>query len=380
MRIDAATPARQPLTAVSAYIDAKSAHIETLKLRAVDRFERAEHQADGQLQVLLDGQRHSRTHDGLLFTAIGLLPAALCTAAGYTMAGSVGALAGTGAGLALFALPATFFLHRALKAPQWKAEQRLEINGPSRPSLEPAGTQRLASLVEESRSRAPQARQILFLSGHGNRSQVANMDMEALGQSMGDHPVDITILDACLVGQLEVMSRLAPWAGLVLASAHPIRARGLELENILRPEHLNQPDATQAAVAMAKEAVSTTPSFAVIDTARLQSQLLPALDRLGERLAADPGPVRPVLAQSLSSNGLLSARVDLGSFLTKLSEARPDHQEAQEALRAYRACVPFQKNQHGISFHLRAGRNDPTLPLGWRKFLTQLDRDFKPLW
>ncbi|MCA9792647.1 MAG: hypothetical protein KC910_12660 [Candidatus Eremiobacteraeota bacterium] len=380
MRIDAATPTRPLLTAVSAYVDAKSAHIETLKLRAIDRFERAEQQADGQLQVLLDGQRHSRSHDGLLFSAMGLLPTALCASAGHALSGSLGALVGAGVGLVLFALPATFFLGRALKAPQWKAEERLEINGPSRPTAAPAGTQRLASLLEESRRRAPEARQILFLSGHGNRTQVAEMDMDALGKTMRDRPVDITILDACLVGQLEVMSRLAPWAGLVLASAHPIRARGLELEKMLRPEHLNQLDPTTAAVGMAKEAVSTTPSFAVIDTARLQSHLLPALDRLGEQLAAEPAGLRSILAGSLSSNGLFSARVDLGSFLTRLAEARPASQQAQEALQEYHACVPFQKNQHGISFHLRAGRNDQTLPAGWRKFLTRLDCDFKPLW
>ncbi len=114
------TPPVQP-TRVSAYIDGKAHAIEALKLGAVDKFERILEDRSELLSVTVDGQRHSRWSDALRFAAFGLGPTVLSVTAGSVAGGLAGALLGGLAGLSLFLLPATFFLHRGLKAPQWPA-------------------------------------------------------------------------------------------------------------------------------------------------------------------------------------------------------------------------------------------------------------------
>lgn len=122
------------------------------------------------------------------------------------------------------------------------------------------------------------------------------MSYKELGRVMMDTPVDATLMDACLASQLEALTHMAPWAGLVLASVHPIKARGFELDRLLSPENLSEPDLTKAMVATAREARSTTPSFAVIDAKRLQERLLPCLQartsQPGRGFFARPPPGR----------------------------------------------------------------------------------------
>ncbi|MCA9780609.1 MAG: hypothetical protein KC800_27985, partial [Candidatus Eremiobacteraeota bacterium] len=214
---------------------------------------------------------------------------------------------------------------------------------------------------------------------------LAGMNLNELSAQMQGSKLDVTILDACLQGQLEVLTRMAPWAGVVLASPHKIKARGLELEKLLAPQTLAQASPLDAATRMVQLEKSTTPSFAVVDTHRLQENLLPALDSLGRRLAEswDEGSVsrqvKGALADAVGTDGLFSRRVDLGSFLEKLGERQVLPEETSRAVESFRTTVPFQKNKHSVSFHLKAGRSDQTLPAGWRDFLQKLDLSFKPL-
>lgn len=369
-----------PRVAVSAYIDGKSAQIESMKLDAVDRLEISREAADGKLAVTIDGLRHSRGKDALAFAALGVLPTVAAAAAGYSLAGIPGALAGGVAGTAIALLPSTFFLSRALKAPQWTPGSRLTLGEAAQPSpVKAAGPGKLRSLVDESRAHYPDARQILFLSGHGNRTEVAHMNIAEMGQAMQGAKLDATIVDACLVGQLEALSHMTPWAGMILVSPHKILARGLELPNILSNKNLLEPDLKSSAVDMAREAKSTTPSFAVIDSEKFQKSFLPALDQLGLELQkADPSAIKKALGKSLGTDGFLSRRVDMGSFLHQLKAARLAPEATEKALEAFQDSVPFQKNEHSFSFDLKAGRSEPSLPQGWRDFLTSVGRRFKP--
>lgn len=368
---------------VNAYIDGKSEHIEALKLNAVDRLERAQAASSGDMQTVIDGDRHTFQGDALRFTALGLAPAAVAAGLGWAASGSIGALVGGAVGLAVFTAPAGFFLHRALKAPQWPAESRLTVGQPtaeSTPVSQP-GVERLRNLVDS--GTAPDSRQVLFLSGHGDREVLAHMPLDDMSRAMRGSQMDVTILDACLQGQLEVMARLAPWAGLVLASPHKIKARGFDLEAVLQPAHLKAETPREMAIKMASECNSTTPSFAVIDTALLKSELLPALDTLGHELShqlRQPGgreSITKALKGSLSTDGLVSRRVDLGSFLENLKET--DLEALALARETFRRSVPYTKNEHSLSFHLSAGRDDQMLPSGWRTFLRELNVGFKPL-
>jgi hypothetical protein len=380
-----ASTVKKPIVSVSAYIDAKATHIESLKLNAVDRLEKARNSADGAMDVILDGQRHSRAKDVALFAGLGLAPAALASWAGWGLHGATGALVGGALGLATFTAPAGYFLGRSLKAPQWKAETRRHLGKSTEPSPGKAGPQRLSSLVDQARESNPRARQILFLSGHGDRTTLASMKLDEMANAMENSSVDITILDACLQGQLEVLTRLAPWAGLVLASPHKIKARGLELEEILRPHNLTHDSSLEAACQMAREAKSTTPSFAVVDTVQFREQLLPALDSLGRKLADSWSDdslsegVKSALSDTVATDGFFSRRVDLGSFLEELHKRQILPQQTSLALESFQNTVPFRKNEHSLSFHLKAGREDPSLPPGWRDLLKKMDLSFKPL-
>lgn len=371
---------------VSAYIDGKSQHIEALKLNAVDRLEKAQENSQGALSITLDGQRHSRLKDAALFAITGLAPAALAAVAGFSGLGAGGALLGGALGVAAFTVPAGYFLRRSLKAPQWKPETRWTPPAPAQPTpVTKPGAQRLRSLVDQSGSAAPEARKLLFLSGHGNRTEVAHIQMDELASAMKGSNLDLTILDACLQGQLEVMTRLAPWAGLVLASPHKIKARGFDLEKMLRPEILNTESDLDMARLMTKVARATTPSFAVIDSEKLSKELLPSLGDLGRALAlgldrtTDRKAIKNALKDSLGTDGLVSRRVDLGSFLKNLKKQGVLSEQTHKALESFSSAVPFQENEHSLSFHLKAGRDDETLPAGWREFLTKLDCGFKPV-
>lgn len=377
------TIAPAPLkTAISAYIDGKSTHIEALKLDAVDRFESARDQSQGALSVTIDGLRHHRGKDLATFGLLGLAPAAASAAVGYSLAGMAGAAIGGLAGVAVSVLPATYFLQRAAKAPQWVPGDRTKLGEKSGPSpVAQPGPQKLRHLVDETRAANPEARQFLFLSGHGDRQEVAHMKIPAMGEAMRGSQLDATIVDACLLGQLEVLTHMAPWAGLIMVSPHKILAKGLELPEMLSPSNLAEGDLKNAVIAMAKEAKSTTPSFAVIDSDKFQDKLLPSLDNLGQALSQeDRSKLVSVLGKSLSPDTLFSARVDMGSFLSNLEAARIAPKETNEALTAFRETVPYQKNKHSFSFDLKAGRNDQSLPSGWRAFLDKADRNFKPLW
>ena len=379
-------PERRPRTVLSAYIDGKSRHIEALKLNAVDRLEKAQEDSQGELTVMLDGQRHSRTKDLALFAGLGLAPTALAAYAGSMLNGSTGALVGGALGVGAFALPSLYFLGRAWKASQWTPETRYTPSEAARPTpIERPGAQRLRSLVEENQSGNPQARHLLFVSGHGDRSSVAGMAMDDLSQAMEGSQLDLTILDACLQAQLEVLTRMAPWAGLILASPHKIKARGFDLQNMLKPQILRQDSKLAMAEEMARIARSTAPSFAVIDSGELKASLLPCLDKLGSCLATaleDPSKgrsVRRALKRAPSTDGLISRRVDLGGFLKELGRQGVLPELTREANKLFKQAVPFQENEHSISFHVTEGKNDTTLPEGWRTFLKALDCSFKPI-
>lgn len=343
--------------AVTAYIDGKATLIESHVLDGVDAFHRAEEKVD--LNFAIAGRRRSKTAQYAIAAAYAAAPVA-ALALGTAM-GSLG----QGAMMAAITSPILLGSWRALQAAQ------------AAPDFKPDkhGCDELKELVATQARRFPQALHVVYVSGHGDHNEVAGLEFEELSHTMRGARIDVTVLDACLCSQLEVMSRLAPWAGVVIASTDPVPAKGYPIEKMFAPEKLQHGDARSLGKELAETAQDAASSLAAIDTTVLRQALLPALDDLGNRLSQeiDSGN-RPAVRKALkdsASRGLFAASVDLGSFLSQLHTVElSDTTEASlaKARLAYDQTMVHTKNEFGMSFWLDATQ-DSTLPEGWRGFL-----------
>ncbi|MCA9794453.1 MAG: hypothetical protein KC910_21745 [Candidatus Eremiobacteraeota bacterium] len=387
MKIAAATvqPRLAPShTVVSAYIDGKASGIEKQVLRGIDQFERAYQKADSELTVVVDGQRRSKSSG----KQMGALLMAAPLVAGTLVGAVAGAQFGMFAGMAL--APVTLLTgysmySAASAAPNWEAGARYTIGQGSAPTpVAESGVNRLHDLVVANAKAYPTSRHVIYLSGHGEHDEVAGMKFKDLAATMGDTKVDVTVLDACLTSQLEAMTRLAPWAGVVLASSHVVPAKGLPIEDLFSHKNLAAEDLGDWAASAEKGAFS----LAAIDTRALQSELLPSLDKLGGLLSRElesghRADIRRALARSKSPGWFFTERVDMSSFLDKLEQA-PLSEVTQKAVanakEAMKKTVLHQKNAHSFTFALDRDRNDQTMPPGWRNFLDSADYGRKPLW
>lgn len=366
-------------TAVSAYLDGKAVLIERQVLQGVDQFERAG-QATPELRITVDGVRRSRAGELARFAAFTLAPAAASAAVGVGVAASCGPLVGAAVGTALAAGLSGAgwkYLGLAFAAPRWRSEQRYTVGQGSEPSGGGAGAPRLRNLLESSAQTCPASRQVLYLSGHGDGQRLAGMKLQDL-RSMP--PVSVTVLDACLGAQLEVLSHLSPWAGLAIASAHLVPGRGMPIEKMLSASTLQQADTASLAGSLAQAAAPRLKSVSVTDTEALAGSLLPALDRLGRELSeGDRSQVRRALAGSRSP-GWFSSRVELGSFLQQLGQRDLAPRTLEAAQAALAQTVSCAEKGSALTFDLSSGARREALPEGWNSFVEGLGCRRKPLW
>jgi len=380
-------PSARP-TVASVYLDGRASLIWDKVIQGVDQFERA-HESNPDLAVTIDGDRRTRAADIAMYAGLTFLPSAACVGIAAAVGGVLHPLAGVAAvaGMGAFFGKGAWrsFETCCLQPTPWAHQTRYVVGeGVSPTPVAEPGVERLQNLV--SSHDAP--RHVLYLSGHGDDKMIAGMKIGDLEAGMQSTPVSHTIIDCCLGAQLEVVSRLAPWAGFVLASTHPIPAQGLPIEAMFAPDVVGAADDREAAVKMAEVSAEAVGSWSVTDTHEVSEKLLPSLDTLGRRLAAEirqgnGSLVRDALGDTRSPEFLVMRKADLGSFLEELSE-RPFPAETKaaidEAREALAATVVYQKGESGLSFRLNPKHLPETgLPEGWREFLGEAGYRFKPL-
>ncbi|MBX3172734.1 MAG: hypothetical protein KF760_35380 [Candidatus Eremiobacteraeota bacterium] len=369
----------QPKFAVSGYIDAKAHSIQSQVLGGVDRFDQASQANQGDLVVRIHGRRSPRPLQfaiagGFVATGAGL------AAAGWALAAYPGLAAAGLLGLYV-AFQAEDHLRQALKAPQWKGPHPHQLgSGPLPASLGQPADQ-LKQLIQSNLKDFPSSRQVVSLAGHGNHEQVGPLTYAKASQALQGNPVEQVILDTCLGGQLEVLAKLAPWSQFMLASPQPIPAIGLPFDKMFAPDQLDK-SPRELASSWVDQAAPITPSLAAWDSDKFRHSLLPALDKLGSQLCTENrAEIRKALRRSKNPDRLPSGRVDLGSFLENLQQAkmRPETlQLARQAREAFQQSLVNQQNDKTLTFHLKRERDDESLPQGWRDFLKAADFRLKP--
>lgn len=356
-----------PKVAVAAYLDGTASAIETNVLKGRDQFVRAD-QSDA-LRVELTGTRLTPRDEKL-------------KAAAY-LAGA-GAVVGIGVATALLGAPdIAACVGMAAIPPAFLAVRHLQAAftapdfDPGQPSPAATHAERLLQALQKNAQVEPESQKVAYISGHGSHKAVAGLSPEVLGKVLQQSPVDLTVLDACSTAQIEVLSQMAPFAGLLLCSVHPVPGKGFPIEKMFESKGNLAETAFQ-------EAKLSTGSLSLIDSGRLQSDLLPALDVLGRDLAeaVEKGQGRAVKEALVKSPNpdLFGARVELRSFLENLAEQELG-EGLQEAVRRSQSALSktvLQDTGKTLTFRLD-GIQDSALPKGWQSFIDVMDLRFKPL-
>lgn len=361
-------PSREagPRLAVSAFLDGTAKMIEPPVMKGFRQFSRAENSSDIDVEVV--GKRRAVEEDRRLGLSL------LGGAAGFAALGAaVESVAGGGLGIlvGLAALPAAAFGARRLQAsfavPEFKADK---------PGPESGHRRRLEETLQSQRERHPDALQVAYLSGHGSHERIADFQVGNLGEILRRNPVDMTVLDACTTGQLEVLATLGPEAGKVLSSVHEVPGKGFPIQSMLTPSL----DQGRHAFEQAK---SSTASLNLYDAAKVTDSLLPALDNLGKELSLllrEQGKeIERALTQSRGPD-LFGRRVDLGSFLDKL-QSKELPEQARLALSAAKDALKqsvLESTGWSLSFRLD-GKQNEALPPGWNRFVQDLGHTWKPI-
>jgi hypothetical protein len=232
------------------------------------------------------------------------------------------------------------------------------------------------SLLQNARE-FPSSFQVAYVSGHGSHKAVAGFSPQVLGNLFDETAVDLTVLDACSTGQLEVLSKLGAGAGQVLCSSQPVPGKGFPIDRLFK-------ESADIPAAAFEVACTSTSSLSLVDNRRLESHLLPALDSLAKGLS-DSWPehrdsVKKALAQSRCPD-LVGPRVDLRSFLDNLGKAALDP-ATQDSLESCRQSLSetLRRDTGGLSLSFRLdGKENEKLPEGWNRLIRKLDLPFKPL-
>lgn len=213
----------------------------------------------------------------------------------------------------------------------------------------------------------PQARQIVYLSGHGYQHEAAGVNFAHLAQTV--QGAEAILLDACNGGQIEALSQLAASARVAVASEHTVRGFGFPLDAMLgQPDFPADPKALATSLVMSASHGRPAKSLVAIDLQALQKDLLPSLGQLGRRLQrADLGTVKHALQNSETTDTAGKTTVDLGSFLAQLEALQlPEVAKTQAALNA---CVLAMIGHGTISFDKFPPSHMPT---GWRDLMRDL--------
>lgn len=366
MQILRDNPVQPRKTSVAAYLDGTASAIETDVLKGHDQFLKV----DDSVTISLTGTRMTPGSEKLkagAYLAGAGATVALGVAAGMMGSPDIGVLLGLGSVLPAFL--GVRHLQAAFTAPSF---------APGRPAPAAIHSERFLSALQQNEKAAPGAQKVAYLSGHGSHKGVAGLSPETLGKVLRQSPVDLTILDACSTAQLEVLSQMAPFAGLVLCSVNPVPGKGFPIQKLFETA-----DASLAEQAF-EQAKTSTSSLTLIDSGRVKSDLLPALDELGKDLTAalESGQRRTIkraLARSFNPD-FFGSRVEMKSFLNTLSKQKLSknlRESVKDAQAALDASV-LKSTGRTLTFRLD-GAQDSALPKGWQGFVDAMDSRYKPL-
>jgi len=353
-----------PKTVVTAYLDGTADFIQPPVLSGHDQFSKAVEAPH--LEASITGGRLSQSQEvkkGVAYLAGGGSVLALGAAAGCLISKEVGLLA------SLLSVPPVLMGARHLQTAF--TERDFQPGSPE------DGAQRLTKALKENEERHPAARKVAYLSGHGSHKRIAGFTPSDLGDILKKSPVDLTILDACTTAQLEVLSQLAPGAGLVLCSTLPVPGRGLPIEKMFE-------DSPNPALQAFQEAKDSTSNLSLIDSKIVEKSLLPALDDLGNALSQQmDGGNRDEVVKSVRKSrnpDLISPRVELGSFLSRLKESPLAPSMGKTIEKAEAAFKDSVVESTGLTFTFRLdGKENSELPPGWNRFVDKLDLKWKPI-
>ena len=352
----------QKHTAVTAYLDGKAFNIEGPVMSGSDQFQQSAANDPG-LSLSVVGRRVAPTKQKN--RALACYAAAGAIVAGGVVAGLM-TEPGLGAVIAATSLPAILLGYK-----QMKAATASPNFAPPELKTESQAQKVLSDSLKAQKAANPQARQVAYLSGHGNHKEVAGFKHKALAEVLQGSPVDMTILDACLCSQLEVVSELAPFAGLIISSADIVPNEGLPIEKLFDAEH--------APGQMFEECVDATVSASLIDSKAVKTKLLPALDTLGKDLAeglqSDQSSTIKAALKASESPEHVGERVDMRSFLAQLKERGLAPESVDGAIAAFDQSI-LRHHRTPLTFRLDSKKND-SLPPGWTSFLSSLGKKIK---
>ncbi len=213
----------------------------------------------------------------------------------------------------------------------------------------------------------PQARQVVFLSGHGFQDRAAGVSFRHLAQSV--RGAEAIVLDACNGAQVEALLTLADSAKVAVCSEHTVRSSGFPLEAMLGKAEFPQ-ESKALATSWVQSAAQQIPaqSLVAVDLQALKAQLLPTMDKLAQALLeADKVQVQAALESSQKTDTAGKNTVDLGSFLAEL----PPTPEVQATQKALNETVLAMAGQGTLSFD----RYSPAqMPQSWRDLMIHLRR------
>ncbi|MBX3171256.1 MAG: hypothetical protein KF760_27860 [Candidatus Eremiobacteraeota bacterium] len=220
---------------------------------------------------------------------------------------------------------------------------------------------------KKSLSNWPQARQVVYLSGHGYQDRAAGISFQHVAETVKG--AEAILLDACNGGQIEGLLKLASSARVAVCSEHTVRASGFPLDAMFGPKDFPQ-DSRALATSLVQSAAKGRPaeSLVAVDLEALKNKLLPSLEKLARRLKhADKLETKEALDSSEKTDTTGQSTVDLGSFLAQLPQT-PEVAATQQALNE---TVLAMVGHGTLSFD----RYSPThMPESWRELMNHLRR------
>lgn len=262
---------------------------------------------------------------------------------------------------------------RLRKGPEaWTGTRTYDLTGDARVVEESPSTARpepreLGADLADALERNPSRHSAIVLGGHGKGYfGMLGMSVEDVAEALGEttrrtgRKADLLILHSCLMGNLETLRQLAPFAHYAVVSENTLTPRPLPLD-----EKAVQGDARALGAALVEEASTATgvTTQSLIDLSKVEA-LSQSLERLAPELERNPAETRRALEQPFPLGSGAVGVADLGILLHALGD-KPAVTEAQgllrEAVVANKATSADQGSE-GLSI-----RTDPTRLEGYEK-------------
>ncbi len=323
--------------------------------------------------VVMRGSRLNHLAQAALpvtMAAVGVGGVAACVAGliqGNTPLLVTGAITALGGGLAAYS-------NWQEASGHWKAAtQSVELSGiPSqhvqiRAMAAGPSNKQFDQAWQASLSSWPQARQVVYLSGHGFQDRAAGISFQHVAKTVKG--AEAILLDACNGGQIEGLLQLASSARVAVCSEHTVRASGFPLDAMFgKPDYPEDPRALATSLVQSAHKGRPAESLVAVDLEVLKNQLLPSMEKLARRLQhADKAQTKEALDASETTDTAGKSTVDLGSFLAQL----PQTAEVEATQKALNDTVLAMVGHGTLSFD----RYSPAhIPSSWRDLMIHLRR------